>query len=262
MWMDKISKEEFNEESFLQKINNYMKSNKIILYGAGDRAKFLYDYLTDHSIHISAVVISRKYWKNGMKMRGTDIEVVCFEDYLLSYTKNVVIILGLPKYLLQENFSAFPNVCDVVDINMGVRKDYIIKRSFLFEHEKEMTELYEMLEDDKSRDMLTAHLNGRITGKSVPYEKMPWTDPSYFLKEFIRKEVSPWLESECIVDCGAYIGDTYEEFKESTALSNLKNYKYYCIEPDSENVGYLKKKYRFDDNIIIYDGGHGVKRQL
>lgn len=255
MWMDKISKEEFDEEYFIEKINHYMKNNKIILYGAGDRAKFLYDYLADHSIHISTVVISRKYWKTGMKMRGTDITVACLEDFLLSEKRNVVIILGLPKYLVQEKFFAFPNVCDVVDINIGVRKDYIIKRSFLLEHEKEITELYEMLGDDKSRNMLIAHLNGRITGKSVPYEKMPWTDPSYFLKEFMCKEVSPWLESECIIDCGAYIGDTYEEFKEATASSNVKNYKYYCIEPDLENVGYLKKKYRFDDNIVIFNGG-------
>lgn len=228
--------------------------NKLFLYGAGDRALAVYNFLKKYDIEPDCVVIARKYYKEKLKLGYSNIPVYCMEDMVSKFSK-IILVLGLPKYLLQENFSNVETIKEIIDLNIGTTSDYNFKYEYVKENYKEFDKLYHLLDDEKSKSLLTAHINGRIIGKSISVERMPWIDPSYFFSEFMSPAMAPWKECENIVDCGAYIGDTYEEFLRAYDKNRVKYYKYYCIEPNFKNIQYLKEHYIKDDNLVLLQKG-------
>lgn len=236
-----IAEKEFNENSFITEINSY--TDPLILYGAGDRAYMVYRFLQKNNKKISHVVLSRKYYKDGLYLANTNVSVECMEDVLEKYT-SVDIILGLPRYFLKENFLSFQQITHVIDINIGVVPDYNFGYAYFRNNIAKWQWLFDHLSDDHSRDLLVAHLNGRIQGKSIPFESSGWVDPEYFLDDIIK-----WKHEEVIIDCGAYTGDTVEEFLQKKP-DQLQGYRYYAVEPIKESYDILKANYRGNQKVV------------
>ena len=236
-----ITDKEFDENSFIAEIHEY--TDPLILYGAGDRAYAVYRFLQKKHKKISHVVLSRKYYRDGLHLVNTDICVECMEEVLEKY-KSVDMILGLPKYFLQEDFHSFQQIIHLIDINIGVVPGYNFGYAYFYDNITKWQWLFDHLSDDHSRNLLVTHLNSRISGKSMPFESSGWVDPEYFLDDIIQ-----WKQREVIIDCGAYIGDTVEEFLQKKP-DWLQEYRYYAVEPMKEFYDILKASYDENPNIL------------
>lgn len=97
--------------------------------------------------------------------------------------------------------------------------------------EEEFAEVYRNLQDDKSRLCMEAFLNSKINEDSGGLWKLVEV-PQYFSAEFLKVSCS-----EALVDCGAFQGDSIEDFLKWTGgdYSSIV-----AFEPDKNNIAGLK----------------------
>lgn len=111
---------------------------------------------------------------------------------------------------------------------------------FIKEHDKELTNIYNTLADEKSRQTFLAYINQKIS-MDYRFLKPVKAEVQYFDTELIRLG-----DNEALVDAGAYIGDTAESFLKELSKRGIKKYDaIYSFEPDSQNYKKLSKcKYK------------------
>lgn len=106
-------------------------------------------------------------------------------------------------------------------------------RQFFFDHSQELKEVYDSLEDDRSRLVFENILKYRSTLDWASLQKSRGTDSlktQYFVPEL------PFSDHEIIVDCGAYNGDGAKRFYE-----NIPGCRVIALEPDEANFEILRK---------------------
>lgn len=223
------------------------KDDRIFIFGAGDRAQWLGKILIREGINFRGFLVNKKYFKNDIKanMYGYEKKVYCYESIIEKEEKRIIILLGIPRSMLNMAMFEMDIVEKVIPINLGNREDYLMDFQLLEEHKADLEWLYEKLEDDYSRECLTYCLKGRLTGRDYEFEPSKWSDPEYFLEGLIE-----WEKTECIVDCGAYDGDTVAEFLRKKPTGNDFEYKIYAWEPDKFNYDRLRDTYKANECVI------------
>jgi FkbM family methyltransferase len=98
-------------------------------------------------------------------------------------------------------------------------------------HQTELEEVYEMLEDDVSRDVFLKIIEFRMIDDNI---SIPTVSQ---VKQYFEYEFYPKKNDEVFVDCGAFNGISLKAFLQE----NHNQFKeYYGFEPDSENYGALE----------------------
>ena len=228
--------------------------DKIVLYGAGSAGiAFLY-YLHD-------VGIFPKCFADGNPGRwGTECEGLPIVDY-----KDIVRMIGEDALVIVTINTDGKKYCKSFDEALragghtGVHKnlqeagcknviDYTYFRrcrelfhgdkynlpscsdvSIMEQHEKDLCEVYDLLEDDKSREVFEKLVRFRMIDDTIQIQTESM-DKQYFEYEFYPKR-----EDEIFVDCGAYNGISLDAF----LRENRQRFrKYYGLEPDAGN--YIK----------------------
>ena len=219
-------------------------SNKIYIFGAGDRAQWLGKLLLNKGIEFEGFLVNNRYYSHfhKIKVMEKDNRVFPFENADL---QGCILLLGLPKSKTNMKMFDDKGIDEVITINVGIRDDYIFDKSTLIEHTNEINSLYDSLSDDFSKRCLEYCLRGRLTGKDYEFELSQWNDPEYFFDEFMD-----WKNCKCIIDCGAYTGDTIEEFKRKRPDYCTDDYKIYAFEP--ERNAYIKLQNIYADDKRIF----------
>ncbi len=91
-----------------------------------------------------------------------------------------------------------------------------------------LEEIYGLMEDDISRDILEKRIKFFRTGDVKYIKEIPKSYPIYFSDEYY-----PIRRTEVLFDCGAYNGDTIEEFMK---MEMIDQKKVIAFEPDPSNV--------------------------
>lgn len=236
----------YNQDYVKQIFERMKEEQNIVIFGAGDRAQWLGKMLLKNGIDFKGFWINEKYYVENRNVRayGYNKPVMCFEKEV-EHEKDAVVLLGIAKHLLNLDIFKKAGIKEVIPINLGIRDDYLLDYEFYQQESQELDRLYEMLEDDYSRECLYAHLLGRMTGRDIEFEPSAWSDPQYFLDGLMD-----WRENECLVDCGAYNGDTVEEFLNKMPKNTVKQYKVYAWEPDRDNYDLMVEKYKANDSVI------------
>lgn len=235
-----------NHDYVIRILNSLKKEKHVVIFGAGDRAQWLGKILLTHGIEFEEFWVNQKYYRENkyVTICGKKKRVLCFE-YEVEKKNNVTLILGMAKSLLDLTLFERKEIKEVIPINFGIRDDYILDYEFYQEQAEKLDELYEKLEDDYSRECLYVHVLGRLTGEDIDFKPSSWSDPQYFLEDLMI-----WKKRECLVDCGAYTGDTVTEFLDKMPKKFVEEYKIYAWEPDPDNFNVMVEKYQ-DDNCII-----------
>lgn len=220
----------------------------IIVYGTGITAEFL--VRACRSQKIEPIVCDT--YKVGQEFMG--IEVQEFEKVVQQYPTAHVVIASLNYYEeIKKYISRFISKekiykASVEDIFPQVYFQWEKFRDLLLNHEKEIFDIYNSLEDDKSREIMIHYILGHYTGDQEFFLK-DYTENQYFDKELITLS-----EKEVIIDGGAYIGDTLNEF---ITLVDNKYKHYYAFEPTKEIVEKLRKvkevELNNDSRITVYN---------
>ena len=128
------------------------------------------------------------------------------------------------KYYFINEIYCLVNVC--YEQWNGITYDFVLR------HADAYRETYEMLEDNRSRECMTAFLNCKV---NEDYRFiLPCCDEkaSYFNNSFFQME-----DNEDYVDVGAYDGDTIREF-----LQAVSSYSHiYALEPEEDSYQKLVK---------------------
>lgn len=94
-----------------------------------------------------------------------------------------------------------------------------------------IAEVQELLDDERSREVLSTKMQFFLTGDVSCIEKIPCDIPAYSNAEYL-----PFDDSEVFFDCGAYIGDSVEDF---VRFTKGKYKKILSFEPDEVNYNKL-----------------------
>lgn len=183
-------------------------------------------------LDFDAFVVDAEYYKEGSRLLDKDI--YCVDDVIDS---ECVIIRSIANYprLDELKEKAYLVDEDVLSLSMAASEPFT--REFVKLHLDELNSLYDILQDEKSKRVLTAYLNQKITGRFMEMADV-WDKLQYYDGDFYDLE-----KVDCIVDCGAFTGDSFLAFcgeYERRAGGKFKG-RAYLLEPDEFNQQYIRK---------------------
>lgn len=121
----------------------------------------------------------------------------------------------------------------------------IFDPDFLYKNAENIQRVYDLLEDEQSKEVFADCINYKISGK-IEYLKSCQTLKSEVYENLIRPG-----KNEVFVDLGAYNGDTVKEF-----LTFAKGYKsIHAFEPDKKNFAKLIKSCEGLGNVHLHNKG-------
>lgn len=142
----------------------------------------------------------------------------------------------------------------------------IYDEGFLTQNHATIAELFNCLEDHRSKEHLAAMMMQKAFGT---YSKVFSKEPAYFDNEVIAP-----VENEVFIDCGAFDGDTIIGFKQWISKNGINDYeKCIALEPDNDNYHKLQtmisektKAYKigaYDKKTILrFNSNNGDQSQI
>lgn len=134
---------------------------------------------------------------------------------------------------------------------------YPIDEVILKEHQREILQCFDLMEDELSKKTYAEIVKCRIQGEN-PGSRLCSGEPYFAFAPF--KKLKP---GEIFIDCGAYVGDTIEKYIE-TKLGTFG--KIIAFEPDSGKFAAMQKRVKrledewdVKDSITLYPYGVGDK---
>lgn len=241
--IERIHTTEKGDKAVIEELKNDKKP--VLVYGCSDYSKVISEYLRKQGIELDAFVVDEPYWTEDFYIE--DKKVLCMDDVALE-KYNVVIGFGdveKSRFLINNAgllktkfyFLWEPITCYVWDLEY-------IKNSWKF-----YKEVFDGLADERSKrtlyELIAAKLNGCC---SKPLLEVADGGKHYFNE----LTFCPDSKDEIFIDCGAYSGDTIEQYINFT---NSKYKKIYAFEPGKEILDVLKKNMGSYKNIEIVNKG-------
>lgn len=218
---------------------NFIKQLKsenlpIFIYGAQNIAHTINHYFKENNLTISGFCLDTQYLPLKKEIDGLNIFSCTELDTL--YSQYIIVIgFGNPVNVSKLlTHSPFKN-CKNIYIYPFYDPMPPISSEFINEHIDAFETTYSLLEDQLSKEVMTAFLNaklGNIQGKNLLH--------LWDIKQYINDITLPFLSQNDIffVDCGAFIGDTTLLLAENIG-KKLK--QVYAFEPDINNYQLLQK---------------------
>ena len=214
----------------------------VIVFTTGAAGHDFYRILTERGVGITCFADNSEE-KVGQRvdMITTFVETFSFHDIINHYSDAYVVIP--PRKYLYEIQNQF--------ITAGYDKNKLVSADFgvlKYNISKELCkEAYDLLSDDRSRDIFADRLNYLHAGDITILEQTRNDDQMYFDRNIIALS-----GQEVFVDGGGYTGDTFLQF-----IKIAKTFKYYYFcEPDPINMRIAK------DNLIGHEGIEYVNEGL
>lgn len=229
-------------------IERLKSRDNIYIFGAGERAICLANFLQKNGVYVQGFLVNQGYFEQSVTRNRALIPTYCYEEKSEDGSTLTIVLAVSKSRLNMEQFDC-ATVQEVVDISMGVSDDYLISEETYQEHMDDLDWLYETLEDVYSKEALFVNLQGRLTGKDIPFPPSAWNEPQYFLPEFVE-----WREEEVLMDGGAFTGDTVEEFLQKKS-KRVSHYKVFAWEPDPKNYNILKNNYANNSHVVPVEKG-------
>lgn len=237
------------------------EKRKFYIYGTGMAGKMAYMALQSLGISIEGFCVDAQYCRQEMNCMGK--KVVSFEEVermAENGSRTAVFIAFMSAQRRLFKGSEFIKMIEGDFCSFGVSPSIIeegrIDRAFVDMNSDCFQELYQILEDEKSRQILSAYLNQKISGK-LEYLENLYGEEQYFEKGLVHLG-----GVECMIDCGAYDGDSYRNFCSSYQSDVGKKYQgtAFLLEPDQNNFLNLQKQYGGQKNMILVKKGAWDKK--
>ena len=222
-----------------------ISGKELWIFGAGNTANLYYNglqRLEQEGFVISGYVDNNKD-KWGKEFNGkTVVSLASLEDVKDKICILLCSIQGNVVKAVSEQLKAAGFMYYLID-------DVVLKQ-----HADKVMEVYDLFEDDESRELYEILTKERLTGEG---KYMP-VDPNE--QYFALPPFAVNSPGEVFVDCGSYVGDTIERFlwKKEGVFKKI-----IAFEPDTHNVeamNYrierLEKEWSFGkDKIVVYAKG-------
>lgn len=203
---------------------------RVIVYGNGNSGQKILEKL-EPTIQPVGVAVGHKYYSEGMEFCGYKVIDVSRLSEILK-EKTALIFSICPDQAMWDMVTNVNNLEKVYCYDGQQLLFPSLDYSYIQENEKWLTELYNSLEDELSKETMAAYLNCRISGNLL-YCQGLMSPGLYF-----NTDILTYASNEVFVDCGAYTGDTIIKFKDFT---NGYYEKIVAFEPNEKNFTQLSE---------------------
>ncbi len=202
---------------------------KIILYGMGNGADKVLNEFEKRGISCYGVMASDDFVRY-QNFRGYTVKKMSdFEKEIGDFTVALCFASQLP--CVMEYIKKVASKHPMLIPNVPVYGDEIIDDEYLNKHIDEYKKAYDLLADEKSREVFVGALNFLYSGK-LEYQSNIESSKNEAFYNILRLS-----NEETYLDLGAYKGDTVEEF-----LHYTEDYtKIVAVEPNLKNHAKLEK---------------------
>lgn len=252
---------------FIEEFEKASKGGKrIFIFGGGSGARIVYEKVCKsdgRNIPVEAFVLNDDYYDLSNMREMLGLPVIPVRD-LDRDDPNIFVGLGYSHYDYFDNDPVIPTMkgffaCyDLFSFfDKSGTKSYL-DYDFCIQNVGGLREIYDSFADQKSKDVMDAYLNQRISGK-FDYLKEFKDDDQYY-----NDEVVDLSRIENIVDCGAYNGDSFERFRNNFEQRTGEKYmgQAWLWEAESKNVDVLINKYADDKNVHVIGIGAGKEKAI
>ena len=188
----------------------------------------------------------RGYFDNNPAKWGKDYnDKKVLSPEKISEISNALVLISSPT---PETIRQIGNQLDEVGVHWIGIDAFVLKT-----HVQEVLSVYDSLADERSKSIYFELVKIRVLGNTIPEQYVD--NNQYFFMEF--GNASP---KEIFVDCGAYVGDSFECYlwKRAGVFS-----KAILFEPDKRNVKAIERRLArlkdewniSDDKVLIYPYG-------
>lgn len=188
--MNAIDMKKMLLNAFERKID--INDKDVLIFGAGNASYYNKSFFEREKINVTAFIDSNPK-KVGKSFMGK--KIISFDDINI-YKKPIIFVSALTISRVEMK--------KMID-NAKFENYYIDE--LIFTHKfNEFMETFDLWEDDKSKEVYVDMILTRIGRKNVNPDLIS-TDKYYALNEFKISQ-----NNEIFVDCGAYVGDTIEDY--------------------------------------------------
>lgn len=225
-----------SKNHFIDTIAEMQKNGRpLVLCGAGYLGQKTWEFLTSKGVKVDYVAVNEKYFTEGSTFYGYNIinlDRMTERDDRYNYILAIQYVSAELEAMLRKNAESIL----IFDHSfIGVNTDTLYTLEFCQENEPLLTEFYNSLADEKSKETLVAFINQRICARTSYYGK--YFDPNHYLaKDLVRLQ-----DNEVYVDCGAYDGDSVLAFLKAAEAQGVKKpAKILAFEPEEKNFELLQ----------------------
>lgn len=193
----------------------------IVFYGTGNGGDMMAKILSSFNKKVDGVFASPGFVRNRTFL---GLPVTSFEECLARFGNDMIVLMvfGTKDLNVISYVKEISTKCDLyIPDLMTDENGEPFTLSYLDKHLKEIENIYNRLEDERSKEVFQANIKHRLFGRLEDIETS-WSNDE---ENWSLLELS---EDEVFFDAGAYNGDTVKRF-----LSLCKNYNHiYAVEPD------------------------------
>lgn len=203
------------------------------IFGGGGSALKVANILINNNIPFVGFCEGKRYYQVGKKVLDKPVFLV---DDIMITRHNLILGAG-------GGFDLQPTLQSIIESEKNSGNNifsfyeafdtwFQMSFTWVYEHIDALQKSYDLLADDLSRETFLSYINDRvhcITKNIRPLHEL-WLSNQYF------NDLYPYqkFNTHALIDCGAYIGDTAEEY-----ITFLRNAGYegkvYAFEPDPDN---------------------------
>lgn len=239
---------ENRREKIIKELKESGKS--CIIYGTGKFAICAAEYLLKNDIDICCFCDSDKYYFEGKKIiinnGGEQIFRVINDKELKQISSKYNILSGMIDYSFMTELKNKCPQSEIVDY-LDVVPGHIMELKYIEENRKQLTKVYDLLEDEESRKVMENFIFARLTGnveKLAKLNESPEYTYDYKLLDLNNMDV--------VIDGGAYVGDTILEIQRYVE-GNVK--AIFAFEPDSATFEKLSQNVGENELIHLVNAG-------
>lgn len=223
---------------------------KIYIFGAGIVGQIVEkQFLEPYGVRADFFVEANAFYRGPREVSG--IPVIPYSDVDTLDEKMLLLVAydytGLDTYDTPSfDIKGKAFVGDVGTFT-GCRQNGCLDVSFFKSRYSEFEKTYAMLSDRTSKEIMVAFFKTRLTSDLI-YLKDLWKKDQYFDEEIVDINTI-----DNYVDCGAFIGDSYDELMRKRSAKELENA--WLFEPEQKNLSILQEKYARCSNVDIIAKG-------
>lgn len=203
-----------------------LRPEKVYIWGGGAYSRNIRDYLRSHWEEIGTIitVVDDEYWHSGCP------QTLAFSQFLETEDKTAPIVFGFYNYKVirkkKEQWGAvLPHLFDF-HLTVVNGKPLQWEAQSVKNREPEYRRTYELLSDERSRNVMQRYLNAATAGEFHELFTECFEEPSYF------NRITSHLHIDTLIDCGAYDGDSIHDF-----VAVFPDYRsIIAVEPDPGNL--------------------------
>lgn len=238
---------------------------KVLIYGAGNTGKDIFEYLSSKSIEVLAFIDQHASTKSEY-LKKPIVTLKCAQE---NFGSNITVVVGVHNrnanmvdILSQLKSAGLNNVLTLFDLIDELQNDskfryFMTNPLNILDEMPSANVFFNLLGDSESKKIYSDIVKFRLTGN---YQFCPLPD---FERQYSPIDIPPWNSNLRLIDCGAYNGDSIKLFKDfGYEIGSL-----IAFEPDPINYqklinNYFSKEFSQDYIFLPCGVAERAQRQL